>query len=228
MTVQHRLGSLRAQHGRAVLPDGSGGRTAGLHVSMFKREGRESFRRVVALPEGLRFGRFTSRLNDDGRSALDAFIRSQLPRIADRLDIVWAGDQHGVWAVAPGSPDAVKAAKRPVLSMCAEYANDDGYGGGGCCGRPIYDDAPICGMHNGVAKRAEATQARRAAEKAERDEKRELAKRRTAELQELWAIVCDQRDIAHRGNRPHVSGSAAIVDSEVMNTLLRELLERGS
>lgn len=71
------------------------------------------------------------------------------------------------------------------------------------------------------------------AQRAEREVRRNDLARRARhvgdEVPELWTLACDMRDISADRYRPPCAtagGRDAIVDSEVLRSLLRELIER--
>lgn len=167
-------------------------------------------------PKGLHPGYF---VRPDHLVPLDVFARKTLRRIEKLHDVkMWYAAFGFLFHLPDDHPLASK--RKKTLSLCLSSSGADGL-----CGRPIYDERPLCNMHASHAARRDTRQEQEKQAKVERDENEDRRRKLERDLIEMWNVVCDERDIVRRNsNRIHVTNNGqAYVDNEVLMLLLREL-----
>lgn len=118
--------------------------------------------------------------------------------------------------------------RKSTTGLCWEYVHDSIGVTLHFCSRPIFNDDHLCAMHRAASNRSDASMAAHRARWAAADEQSRRAGLATADLRKLWAEVCAQRDIVRPGEVRVDTASRAVVDNEILGTLLRELLEISS
>lgn len=141
----------------------------------------------------------------------------------------WVHDSRtGMMCLVPDDFKPGVKKRREVHGLCWELTGAD-YSRRPC-GRPVVDASDhLCKMHRAGVTRREANTAKWRAEWDQRERDRQRADAQTDDLRTLWAEVCGQRDVM----RPNTDlarmreDGMAVVDGEVLQMLLRELLDYG-
>lgn len=197
--------TLRIEHGRKPLVDGSGGRKGGLRFTL----------------DGV-----TNVFDWTGVAAEDrsAFIASNLRTIEKRLAVTeWYWD--GYWVTSEKPKPGSKP--KPCHTLCLTTVHGDGYGSSHTCCRPVPEGETECGIHAAATRKRQATNERWKAQAQASRERGERSRALTADLRELWTEACDLFDIEpERRGEPRVEGTTARTDNEVLSRLLRTLIER--
>jgi hypothetical protein len=204
---------LEIRLGKPVLKDGSGGQKGGLWFAV------DGERRV--------FDWKGVEIDDAARTA---WVAARIRQIEQRYGIDgWYWNRDSGPSSEPVSTSGVGSKPRKLWSLCPQFPSGDHYFRSSQCSKPITEVGDAgCPAHVAGQRRSDASMAAHRERWAKVDERRKLARLKTADLAELWERACFEYGIEpERQGNPRVSESGeAVVDVEILEMFLRRLADR--